>query len=973
LEPGQDFTHDSDSGARTRLAAYKVSAVRASSAVRAWFVLPTPLVLGTFFRVSPSLSLSESLLWFRCVVRLASADAGIANEFLRSGTETLVKTAPGIRRQLLVAILRMARGVRGDPVRNTVAAALAIVENGEATEFTVGILNGAVRISEWSFAHGCEVLLSIASLLQEMDRPGIPQRGLLQHALKLSEFVPAESAFELIEPIIELIRDAHSGGLRAEVMVRYDMLLTAAEELIEKDKRGGLNFFRSGVELLGLKDAPVIEEWIGLCKRQAELGIKAFSQFAVDTVDSTKELVALGLTEGSDASEKCVAVMNAAMLISERSVVAAAACYNSSPRLLAKMSITAYQEWIAYGLESFAGVDKLRAYFGGQSKSSHIAIKEAPDTLRLETVATVLAKYVRMLTGLELQVNAKDFDYDLYSPDAGGPSIELPTKIVGRGSPEDRFGLYKAWAALEAGYFEFGSYDVGTKGLQSLQRELQAQYPQPSRLKLDSRANGQTLIGLFPESDLARRMFAVVEHARIEHQVRRRYRGLCQLLDKAKRERRQSRPGGDYVLGYEPLLEELFVAAIGDGYDEGPANEQEMPGWREKIQDVLSTHINMDDAGVEDSIRACLELYNYLVPDDTARRGTESDYKTEGECVEDGLSGSQLEAAPVSNGQPKGFGVSERVEDEIAETTIEELEETPDHEIFYYDEWDSRIGDYRPRWCRVTETEWRQSDESFVRHAREEHTGLLTQVRDQFQRMRPVGFRRLRSRTDGDELDLEALLDHVVDRRARKNPSERIYSESRRQERDVAVCFLLDMSDSTTNRLRGNKHILDVEKEALLLMSEALEAIGDRYAIYGFSSEGRERVSFYRFKDFEERCTDEVQKRIGSARWLANTRLGAAIRHATWRINQQPSATRLLILLSDARPVDKGYPEGADDTRMALAEARASNVTPFCITFNQGIYEEEFASMFEDTGYTVIDDVMSLPERMPGIYRRLTS
>jgi nitric oxide reductase activation protein len=294
---------------------------------------------------------------------------------------------------------------------------------------------------------------------------------------------------------------------------------------------------------------------------------------------------------------------------------------------------------------------------------------------------------------------------------------------------------------------------------------------------------------------------------------------------------------------------------------------------------------------------------------------------------------------------------------------------------FYYDEWDSRIGDFRARWCRVTERDWEPGDLSFARKTRAAYRGVLSQVRYQFQLLRPTGLRRVRGQVDGDKFDLEAVIDHVVDRRARITPSDHIYSERQRRERDVAVLFLIDLSSSTFNRVSGGKHLIDIEKEALLLMSEALEAVGDAYAIYGFSSHGRRHVSFYRFKDIAEPYGERIERWIGAARWLTNTRLGAAIRHATWRLNQQPSATRLLIILSDGRPADDEYVNeryAREDTRVALAEARASGATPFLIVINEGS-SPELEEMLTGSSFTVIDNVLSLPERMPGIYRRLTT
>jgi nitric oxide reductase activation protein len=82
---------------------------------------------------------------------------------------------------------------------------------------------------------------------------------------------------------------------------------------------------------------------------------------------------------------------------------------------------------------------------------------------------------------------------------------------------------------------------------------------------------------------------------------------------------------------------------------------------------------------------------------------------------------------------------------------------------------------------------------------------------------------------------------------------ERLYTKRLRRERDVAVSLLLDQSSSTARSITRNplqpythpgRRIIEIEKEGLVLMSEALEAVGDMYSINGFTSEGRRNVKF---------------------------------------------------------------------------------------------------------------------------------
>ncbi|HYH85835.1 MAG TPA: VWA domain-containing protein, partial [Pyrinomonadaceae bacterium] len=308
----------------------------------------------------------------------------------------------------------------------------------------------------------------------------------------------------------------------------------------------------------------------------------------------------------------------------------------------------------------------------------------------------------------------------------------------------------------------------------------------------------------------------------------------------------------------------------------------------------------------------------------------------------------------------------------------------PDEEAFEYDEWDRDLLDTRVGWCRVVEKRTRRGDRKFVDDTRTRYRGVISSIRHQFQLMKPENLKRIANELDGDDYDLNALIDFVIDRRADGQQSERIYTKRLRRERDVAVSFLLDQSSSTARTIgrhplqpytHPGRRIIEVEKEGLVLMSEALEAVGDPYSIYGFTSEGRRNVKFYVIKDFDELYADEVERRIGGINYQNNTRLGAAIRHAAAKLRRQEARTRLLIVLSDGRPYDHDYGDARyarEDTREALRQARIEGITPFCITIDRDS-EVELRDLYGEIGYTIIDDVMTLPERMPAIYRRLTT
>ena len=328
---------------------------------------------------------------------------------------------------------------------------------------------------------------------------------------------------------------------------------------------------------------------------------------------------------------------------------------------------------------------------------------------------------------------------------------------------------------------------------------------------------------------------------------------------------------------------------------------------------------------------------------------------------------------------------------------------------YVYDEWDFRANDYRPRWCVVQEKQVLTGETRFYTETLETHANLMNQIRRQFEIVKPEMLRKVKHLPDGEDIDMDQGIEALIDIRSGVAPNEEIYWRRNKAERDVGVVFLLDMSASTAEAVeetkrdtewdvpgdptsyaawlrarrgeggrRHYKRIIDVEKEAMVLLMTALDLIGDRFGVYGFSGFGRENVEFYVIKDVEEPLSDKVKGRMDKVAPLHATRMGPAIRHATTKLEQVNAKTKFLFVISDGRPQDRGYSrEGVEkeyavqDTRMALLEAKAKDITPFCLTVDrQG--HDYLRTMAGDMGYEVLPDVMDLPSRLPQLYRRIT-
>ena len=343
-------------------------------------------------------------------------------------------------------------------------------------------------------------------------------------------------------------------------------------------------------------------------------------------------------------------------------------------------------------------------------------------------------------------------------------------------------------------------------------------------------------------------------------------------------------------------------------------------------------------------------------------------------------------------------------------TGAEEGEEplAPIVTTYYYDEWDFRAQDYKPRWCAVKEAALEEGEDEFYEDTLKEYAALVAQTRKQFELMKPELFRKIKKLSDGEDIELDPAIEWMIDVRTGVSPSDKVYWRRNKVDRDVAIAFLLDMSASTDEEIARRdqqyddsdddprkylswwvtkrrqelaappKRIIDLEKEATVLLITALETIGDDYGIYGFSGYGRDNVEFYVLKDFDEQFGETTKKRIDKVTPIRSTRMGPAIRHAIHKLSETEAKVRILVLLSDGRPQDHGY--GRDrtekeyaihDTKQALNEAKREGITPFALTVDRAGHDY-LKTMCEDMGYEVVGDIESLPRRLPALYRSLT-
>ncbi len=985
-----------------------------------------------FLRAAPEaaavLEAEELRAWGEMGRRLAMGDAETATAFFATGVEAF-HHVPREARPLIFQICTRQMTLSSSVALETFNRAPLLAEIITDTDLLRSILEVAAEISRRSAKHSADFLSTTPRVVKRLGDYDDANLSVARAAVTLASTFAVRAGGIAADAWAAM--PAALLGLKQESAT---LLLMRAGDFLERGGGAAMHVLVAGGEIL--RTVPeAFNAWIDLLWSVAEHGNAALVAFV-------RASPALFTTLSSDASH-ARAVELAERIIAVTRVVAridgeaALACFRSSPKALRTVSIEQFEQWARDGLQSERGNDTRarRSYYALETRRSNDALQRGGAGLALEEVQQTLRLYVEGLTGHTVEI-APLAAVPEEARIGDGRTIHLPSTVAEFGDDEKDFRLYKVLAAHAAGQIEFGTHERDAPALQAayssiaelyapenvdaraafaldgyinemakseaaLAPEEEARRAASERKQLPPESDYRAALSLFPNAALARRIFGTLENGRIDRRLRHIYRGLKRDLDLTRDHLRRGRPRISSMPITLVPFELLFqITLCGGALDDTRAFYGQITS---EVEGIVADYLSGPTAGVADTLMATSRIYSLfqsIAPEDASEQaegvGEDSNVSDEEAAAQqvqqtESLSerrSQQRDARELfnawANTEPQGDA------DDLDGAEMWMQQETPEQgletgEVAYnYDEWDRELTDHRVGWCRVIEKRVQRGANAFVEQTRERYRGVISSIRHQFQMMKPESMRRITGELDGDDYDLNAVIDYVVDRRADGHQSERLYTKRLRRQRDVAVSFLLDQSSSTARTIgrhplqpytHPGRRIIEIEKEGLVLMSEALEAVGDAYSINGFTSEGRRNVKFYIVKDFNEAYSEEIERRIGGISYQNNTRLGAAIRHASARLARQEARTRLLIVLSDGRPYDHDYGDARyarEDTREALRQAKAQGITPFCITIDRES-EAELRDLYGDIGYTIIDDVLTLPERLPGIYRRLTN
>jgi hypothetical protein len=1019
------------------------AALETSAAIAAVSLRASIEFLRTAPGVAQVLEPTELRAWGELGRRLTMSDVENGVSFFTTGTGEFANVPAAARpfvfqvcaRQMILSAQTAAETFRDAP------SLAARIEDGELLR---SIYEVTAEISRRSAKHSAEFLNVTPTVIAALDpkKPGAPFSGGLPPAEPPSlagGSPPLNEIDELTQAAIHLAAAfaERAGGIAADAWAalpaaldRLDAehalkLMRRSVSFLERGGAAALHVLIAGGEVLRILPE-CFDEWIDLLWAVAShgnAGLVAFvrsSPAFFQTIASRKDPV--------NAHALAHRVISLTREVARIDSEAALACLRSSAKALHTVSIEQFESWARAGLAA-GDTRARRSYYALETRGSNEALREGGVGLSLESVQLLLRLYVEGLTGRSVEI-APLAAVPVESRIGDGRTIHLPAVVTEFGDEELDFRLYKVLAAHAAGQIEFETYTRDTVELRAAYLALSEFYDpanqdardafavdlndvgrvtdepeahaKAQRRKVKESPEGldyRHALNLFPIPPLARRIFGTLENGRIDRRLRRAYRGLARDLDLIRDHLRARRPEivdlPATLVPFELLFQITLLAGARD--DARQFYGQIVSELETIVAEYLSNPLATT---VADTLMATSRVYSLFQSISLEDSEEKIEVPDELDQEDDSKMAEEMLAEREANRQPQRRDARELFNawNTEADGEFDELEgseawsegEVPEQgleagEVAYnYDEWDRELVDHRVGWCRVVEKKVKRGERAFVDDTRERYKGVVSSIRHQFQLMKPEDLARVTNEIDGDDYDLNAVVDFFIDRRADGHQSDRIYTRRLRRRRDVAVSFLLDQSSSTARTIgrhplqpytHPGRRIIEIEKEGLVLMSEALEAVGDRYSINGFTSEGRRNVKFYVLKDFAEHYSDEVMRRIGGITYQNNTRLGAAIRHAAAKLSKQDARTRLLIVLSDGRPYDHDYGDARyarEDTREALRQAKTLGITPFCITIDRES-EAELRDLYGDVGYTIIDDVLTLPERLPGIYRRLTT
>ncbi|WP_296750699.1 nitric oxide reductase activation protein NorD [Thiobacillus sp.] len=640
--------------------------------------------------------------------------------------------------------------------------------------------------------------------------------------------------------------------------------------------------------------------------------------------------------------------------------------------LFQHLTLGGLRRWALWGAHAHrTNYEEQIKYFGLESKESLAMLQKERKGTLLVDVQRRINMYLRALWARDFFMRPTSGDFESregYRPYIEDYLLHLPDAFddfaIGGEEPVSGLELYRAAAAHCAAHIVETRQPISAESLNPMQMAV----------------------------------ISVIEDARVETLTIRRFPGL-QLL---WRRLHHATPDQDQSVG--DYLNRLARALLDDSYQDDDAWIAEGRALFAVAQDQLNSHQISWDIGVQLAHGLLQKKMPFNPRTDVLSAPYRDDNRYFWEFEEFDFDKAASAGYDSVKQVRKYVSVMEMVNEIDTETAGDDAEEIwvlgtelfpyedigaesngksfnetegrePASDPFHYSEWDYQIQLERPAWATVLEKRAKSGDLQVIDDITARYKREIHRMKFLLDAMQPQGVQRIRKLEDGDEIDINAAIASFTDIRLGNQPDPRIMMRSVRKTRDFSILVLLDLSESTNETVQDQEYsVLDLTRQACVLLADAINKVGDPFAIHGFCSDGRHDVEYTRFKDFDQHWDEVPKARLAGMTGQLSTRMGAAIRHAGHHLKLQRSAKKLLIVITDGEPADIDVRDPQYlryDTKKAVEEVARNGVTTYCMSLDPRA-DNYVSRIFGQKNFMVVDHVQRLPEKLPLLYAGLT-
>lgn len=643
---------------------------------------------------------------------------------------------------------------------------------------------------------------------------------------------------------------------------------------------------------------------------------------------------------------------------------------NHIDELLSKLTLSGLRRWTNFGTQAYRrDYDNLIAYFSLESQDSKAVLqKERRGVLFIDTQRK-LNFYLRALWGRDFFLRPTGADYTDFRPYIESLIFHMPDAVDDLKSGDKTITgleLYRATAAHMAAHLCYSSSAISAEQLSPAQMFFIG-FLEDARVEYKAKS-------AFPGlKNLWRSLLDMEYEGGVEHPAMLELERIAlMLLD-------------DQVVS-DDLEVNSFVRKFHENIEENQDDNQFSWHMGMELFNLFSSRKNVPSLRILERIRIPFRDDNrfvwefeefswdtgfeYVAASQRQVRKTVSVVEMANE-VDCELAGD--DAQEIWTCATEMFPYEDDLENTASFNDIWGKE--PVSDPYHYQEWDYQIQLHRPDWTTVYERRQPKGDPGEIEQILLEHKPIAYRIKQIIDLLSPEGVQRIRNMEDGDEIDINAAVDAMISLRMGEQPNPRITMRNVIKNRDLSVVVLLDLSESTNEKIGGSdKTVLELTREAAALVATAINGIGDPFAVHGFASDGRHDVQYYRFKDFNQHFDDEAKSRLAGMQGGLSTRMGAAMRHAAYRLLRQPERRKLLLIVTDGEPadIDERDPQHLrHDTKKAVEELYGMGILSYCLTLDPNA-DSYVKRIFGANNYTIIDNVERLPEQLPVLFASLT-